>query len=147
MESSGLENAGQVKWDTNPLEYAVVISRVNTAHEFTTCLNLKRACFDGDGLATVSIPRISSRHSVQLVLPERKQITSYIFLTLLQILDLPLVEFVYFGLSSLTVSVLLLLFCFVIFEEMTVQTKPLLIQCPLKSLHTSTVINAQIKET
>lgn len=72
MESSGLENAGQVKWDTNPLEYAVVISRVNNAHEFATCLNSKRACFDGVGFATVRIPRISIKHSVQLLRPERK---------------------------------------------------------------------------
>jgi hypothetical protein len=72
MESSGLENAGQVKWDTSPLEYAVVISKVNTAHEFTTCLNSKRALFVGVGLATVRIPRISITHSVQLFRPEGK---------------------------------------------------------------------------
>jgi len=80
MVSSGLENAGQVKCDTNPLEYAVVISSVNTAHEFTTCLNSERACFDGVELATVRIPNISIRHSDQLVRPERKQITSIYFL-------------------------------------------------------------------
>jgi hypothetical protein len=33
-----LEYVGAVKWDTSPLEYAVVMSTVNTAQEFITCL-------------------------------------------------------------------------------------------------------------
>jgi hypothetical protein len=77
MVSNGLENAGNVKWDTSPLEYAVVISTVNTAHEFSTCLNSYWVCFDCVGLATVKTPKTSIRHLVQLSRTGRKPINSY----------------------------------------------------------------------
>ena len=76
---------------------AKCLSYIEEAH----CLkvNLKRAYFDGVGLATVRILSISIRHYVQLVCPEGKQITViyfFLFLILWTFLHLNLYIFVFY---------------------------------------------------